>query len=229
MKQVLDTILRTLIKLPPAVKSHSVANVLQTLLETVCEGDDYVKARPCFHALSSMLGKHIIDPQSLLLSFDESFEAAGPPSARLQSGKQHRFERLLRRVFDWVPRGDTAAVVAQFVTALLKRLSDSELEHQLPTSSLINPLLEAIYDDFANIQAFTVHIFPAIFKTGLDQYWCFLEHLGVRTYFGPSASQVQQPQDTTGKQAIVLCSSLQAGKQLGLIEICGEQKILRCL
>ncbi|KAK4986839.1 hypothetical protein LTR50_005050 [Elasticomyces elasticus] len=233
MRQVLMVLSDALLKLSePNIKVRLQQHALKYILYAIHAQDNPLQAKAALHAISCFMSKNTL-PLQFVLSTETRLGYTGTPLARSLSDTQS----LLRALLHWVTYSETSPAAGQAVcslVALLSRPEDTAPHDDRPISggvldtqdgsvvapSWADPIIKTISEHPASMDAFRNHVFPNLFKQDIQSYLAFLQHLRLREHLcGPTPCT--NSLSITGGEFATLLSSLQVGKDLGLVQEIG--------
>jgi len=238
MKQVLSTLVKLLAKSRDVLLSpEPIESACFRCFELGLRVRDRTRAKPVLHALTLFLSRS-------LLSTSDLFVLYGSSIGNTRNGLEQASEiiaqwarKLVGDVLEWTPVGDVAPAAGQLLTAILGDASSAvgqSNEQLLPF--WVQPLMRGIQARPTELEAFRCHAFPALFQSGVNDFFAFLEYLGLREQLGvaPLISERAQSslgydQITSSTKRLVLFSALQAGKAGGLVQECSKDVVSTAL
>lgn len=185
------------------------------------------KAKAALQVLSALLNKNVIGLEQLAASYFASHNQSTDitlNSVRLDE----TCKVLLKTVLYWTKNRDAAHAVGNTIELLVRRwkalqskFDSGNAFERLPVwASVLAESISCHPDDLSNYKS---HIFPGLFMVDIPDYIAFLQYLGLNHVFGNSRiHKTTELVDGNGFVNDLLCTSLQVGKEVGLIIESGQ-------
>lgn len=235
MKQVLVTLNKLYVKSFAINGNHVERDIfLKRLLNVLVGGKQHSKAKAAFHAMTHFVNKNLFTPSQLVMLYD-NWLGEGSLGSILQDDGFSAEGQLFLNFLDWISSNDIAPTAGLLVSSLLvKGLGLGKTSHSNGAEEVawwILPLLQSVQTHLDDVPAYRVHIFPALFGTDSDSYRHFLTLLGLEEQLGLPTDK-ESRQTATARlspetKAALLFTSLQVGKERGLIEEIGKNNYLK--
>ncbi|OCL07142.1 hypothetical protein AOQ84DRAFT_389700 [Glonium stellatum] len=220
MRQVLVVLTGMLLTDAPPQSSGLRDDAVSRVLEMICRCQNRMKVKPALQALAHFITKDLVSIDQLV-DLHRNYSEDGADS--VQGLNTHQL--LLHQFFAWVWHHDTAPAAGHLVTNFLAKSVQQRICMEEKTNLLpmwIEPLESSIRKYPESVEEFKHHIFPEVFRLGLDGYLQFLyhlrldRHLGIRsTFHSPNSSLFTA---NSRLEITLLFAALQVGKELGLVK-----------
>jgi len=231
MKQVLSTLVKLLTKSRDVLSSSEPIDLACfRCFELGLRLRDRTRAKPVLHALTLFLSRNLLSTSDLFVLYGSVLGSVRNNLGQASEIIAQSARRLVSDIVDWTPVGDVAPAAGQLLTAVLGDASSAvgqAGEQSLPF--WVQPLMKGIQARPAELELFRCHAFPALFQSGVNDFFGFLEYLGLREQLGiapliPDSSRSSSGHDqiSSSTRRLVLFSALQAGKANGLVQECSK-------
>jgi hypothetical protein len=206
---------------PPDIKDQ----VLELVVKPIVSRSDRGKVKSAMSALGHLITKHVVSVDELLphctghkFSPDDSAEALEDIAA------------VFRTLFRWAQFHELAPAVGQTASVFWKLakkqvagFAAKEISEDLQTELVcwIDPLLEVVKQYPESLLRLKSHLFSTLFIININDYASFLERLGVQRLFTSKTASTQHIRSNIDNEYELLLSSLQTGKELGIVQESG--------
>lgn len=181
---------------------------VQHLLQVLLGSDTQSYARPALTMLAHLLKKDIISLKELYASSllsPSSDETSFLASVQLLLGASLR----------WIAKADLGSVIGHLVSVALDKIFSEPAFNDIVKSTIWGqPLRNFLLQHLDVIDQCRSHVLPILFKSGLKDYFSFLQMVGL---YDLSQSSTLPLNGVLGGEAHILLASLQVGKELGFV------------
>lgn len=231
MKQVLSTLVKLLTKSRDVLSSSEPIDLACfRCFELGLRARDRTRAKPVLHALTLFLSRSLLSTSDLFVLYGSFLGNVRNTLGQASENIAHWAGKLVSDILDWTPVGDVAPAAGQLLTAVFGDASSAA--RQAGGQSLpfwVQPLMKGIQARPTELEAFRCHAFPALFQSGVNDFFSFLEYLGLKQQLRiatllpePSRLTSEHDQISSSMRRLVLFSALQAGKANGLVQECSK-------
>lgn len=231
MKQVLSTLVKLLTKCRDVLSnSQSIDSACFRCFELGLRVRDRTRTKPVLHALTLFLSRNLLSTSDLFVLYGTFLGIVESSSDQSSATTTRSARRLVADVLGWTPVGDIAPAAGQLLMAILANKTTVAIESGAETLPFwVQPLMRGVQARPTELEAFRCHAFPALFQSGVEDFYNFLQYLGLEEQLGVTPLQDKRPQPclpndqiSPGTKRLVLFSALQAGKAGGLVHECSK-------
>ncbi|KAI9702424.1 MAG: hypothetical protein M1836_000903 [Candelina mexicana] len=242
MKQVLATLSAALRRgLDPADALLLRDRAISRLIGIVWNKEAYSRVKPALQALAFFIAKRVILIEDLMNIFHSWFErrttdqedngilqapkpedAKNPRKAYNQSWDTSVVTFILSSL-RWLSHHDLAPAAGHFASIFFEELHEQasgglRYRHSLTQLPLwVEVVQQNVLHDSKVLENYKYHVLPTLFKVNASDFQAFLKYLGLSDLCADSSSSALSP------SAMLLYTSLQVGKALGLVKEEGPQ------
>ena len=225
MRQLLLTVTDVLLKQEDLEKRASAKSLaLRTLLPVLFGQRDHKQGKPTLQVLAHFVVKDIVNLNDLWSSVGEL--ASGHNMSHQTTDAK---SVLLQNIFDWIAQLDTPIAAGNLAIVVLKAMrsspnlaADNDAAGETPIWT--GPLVRSITDHPEEIRNFKEYAFPGIFGLGVQDFYRFLQYVGLDEVVTCSKPILVRGADDDIKWSI-LFSALQAGKEMGIVKEVGQYRL----
>lgn len=225
-KQILTSLVGLLSNSPSNVQiSGHRLTATRKLLEILVQSKDHVKAKPALLALSFLISKSIIKPRVVVAAFQNIHYPVATELNLLA------LERFLSTILKWVSFSDVAATAGGFIPLFLRRLEDDGDARDFSEGIIwVQPLVRFASMTPEKLITIKHYLLPGLFRLDVRHLLQYLQQLGLEERIGLREGPPRELQESFGSFTvplrplnldILLSSSLQVGKEQGLIDFSG--------
>jgi hypothetical protein len=227
MRQLLGVLVELLPKYSDTQRKTIETQALACIFRTLLAQSDQGKVKASFQVLVMFFSKNVISLEQFvdcLLAFE-----GRPLVADANSSKDLVLRNFTRKLFDWVQYQDSAPAAGQAICALLQCVDDVNNrvkvteDSSTPLPFWVEPLLASLRDHPESLLNLRYHVFPTLFTMDIQDYICFLNHIGLHKLFA-GAKFEGVITSSSGEEYIfrnLLYAALQVGKETGFVlDIC---------
>ncbi|KAK0343862.1 hypothetical protein LTR91_017593 [Friedmanniomyces endolithicus] len=209
--------------MPKGAMNHA----CRSMVEPLSRGQDDARVKTCTLALVHFMSTGVVSLDEVMHQYSAVLSGH---STSHETGGQAGIEALLGELFRWTGKADFGSTIGQLISIILdgathKPVSTQDLSQgNRPDCSLwSNALQHAIQDDSIDVQTLRVHLLPMLFKRSSPDYYIFLQAIGIRGLLDPRQRSTANGDNL---QLRLLCASLQAGKDFGILCETDRHKIV---
>ncbi|KAK0823527.1 hypothetical protein LTR73_008430 [Friedmanniomyces endolithicus] len=217
-KQLLAT-LTTVLRLTErdSIRDGAMNHACRSIVEPLLAGQDDARVKTCTLALAHFMSTGVVSLDAVMRQY--SVVSSGRSSMD-KAVDQADVNALLGELFRWMGRADFGSTIAQLVSIILDSATREQVSTHNNNNNLGNEpgrslwssaLQQATREDSIDIPTLRVHLLPTLFKRSSSDYHNFLHTIGLRDLLDPRL------RTTDDLQLRLLCASLQAGKDLGIL------------
>ncbi|KAK1057680.1 hypothetical protein LTR74_013985 [Friedmanniomyces endolithicus] len=200
--------------MPKGAMNHA----CRSMVEPLSLGQDDARVKTCTLALVHFMSTGVVSLDEVMHQY--SAVSSGRSTSHEAVG-QAGIEALLGGLFRWTGKADSGSTIGQLISIILDGATHEPVSTQglsqgnrADCSLWSNALRHAIQDDSIDVQTLRVHLLPMLFKRSSPNYHIFLQTIGLRGLLDP---QQRSTANGDNLQLRLLCASLQAGKDLGIL------------
>jgi hypothetical protein len=227
MRQLLVALINVTKHQEAILKQRLVKTLLLYTFSIICRQSNQVKGKAALQVLSTFLSQGLIGLEQLAGEYSD-FETKGQNSEVNSARLAEQVQELLQRLFSWVGNRDTARVARHTILICVrewKALQFTDDKGQVPEGLPIwvRPLVRSILEHPEALQEFKNQVFAELFAINAADYLAFLEHLGFQEILRQDHGNISNLRSEEEEFIeITLYSSLQVGKETGLVVETGE-------
>jgi hypothetical protein len=212
---------------PPDIKTQ----VLELVVKPIVSRSERGKVKSALSALGHLITKHVVSIDELLPHFTGHKFSPDYSAEALED-----IASVFRTLFRWAQFHELAPAVGQTASVFWKLakkrvagFTTEEISADLPIELVcwIDPLLEVVKQYPESLLRLKSHLFSTLFIIDINDYASFLEQLGVQRLLLSKTASNQRIQSTIYNEYELLLSSLQTGKELGIVQESGIIGTLR--
>ncbi|KAK0893887.1 hypothetical protein LTR02_012592 [Friedmanniomyces endolithicus] len=199
--------------MPKGAMNHA----CRSMVEPLSRGQDDSRVKTCTLALVHFMSTGVVSLDEVMHQYSA---VSSTRSTSHEAVGLAGIEALLGELFRWTGKADFGSTVGQLISIILdgathEPVSTQDHESSRSDCSLWSSALRrAIQDDSIDLQTLRVHLLPTLFKRGSPDYYIFLQAIGLRGLLHPRQRSTANGDNL---QLRLLCASLQAGKDLGIL------------
>lgn len=222
-RQLLATLTAALIADTRSGNDGSLGNeIAQRPVQVLVASDDQERAKTCALAIGHFLTKDVLSLRTVL-------EVFGKYDAQVGTEQERPIVRLLLILFKWMGKGDFGSTISQLVSTILDRYQPHEDEHSQPDGKdgpvWAAALRNAVRSRTIEVTTLRVHLLPVLFKRSSEDFAAFLWTIGLERLSSQQSDTGVDANATQDKDDELLYASLQAGRDLGLLQETDEPDI----
>jgi hypothetical protein len=220
LRQLLVCLTTSLSEFSDDEKQCIIDRLVRSILSILQRQSDHVKAKPALQILNHLLVKDVLTTTTL-----RALSASTRPPGHTRTSDADDLlvasQQLLLTVLNWAKYSETTIAVGQAIRTLAQKLSnDGEGGTSGGEPIWAKPLLAVLYSDADEVNSYRSHILPELFKLRVDDYFTFLNMLGLRKIFSHDSgndSSHDRSHDIDSTEDVLLFSCLEVGKESGLV------------
>ncbi|KAK1057256.1 hypothetical protein LTR74_014307 [Friedmanniomyces endolithicus] len=207
--------------MPKGAMNHA----CRSMVEPLSRGQDDSRVKTCTLALVHFMSTGVVSLDEVMHQYSA---VSSTRSTSHEAVGLAGIEALLGELFRWTGKADFGSTVGQLISIILdgathEPVSTQDHESSRSDCSLWSSALRrAIQDDSIDLQTLRVHLLPTLFKRSSPDYYIFLQAIGLRGLLHPRQRSTANGDNL---QLRLLCASLQAGKDLGILCEAGSGEI----